>query len=434
MVLIQPFRAIRYAPERVDLAAVLAPPADDIDPAAARELYAREPRNAVRVVKNLPEADDAPGGPDRRAAFFLADWRRAGVLLQDEAPAFYLLRQTFPGAGGAPVVRQGFFAAVELGADPAAVRAHERVDEARVEGLAERLSALGAQVDPLLLLHPDPEERVSRAFEVELEREADLRFTLAGGLHEVWVIDDETTTARVSQLLVDAPLYIADGHHRHRAARAFWQDRALAPGRFVLAFLCPAGGEGAQISSSHRVVTGLWDFDADAFLEAAERTFTCHALVDDSDLDEMLLDLLEDRVAFGVEIPGRGRFVFELSPAVSRAELPLAEDDAFADATVLERVVLEGVLGLEGAALKERVLRVNGPNGGLSLPRPLEEGEIGFLLRPLPLARLFQLADEGRLLPPKSTRFSGAQGDLGLKLPSGLVFADLHSALRARDG
>ena len=54
-----PFRALRYDPRRVDIAAVLAPPYDVIDDAQRAELADRSPHNVVRLT--LPRDDEGPG-------------------------------------------------------------------------------------------------------------------------------------------------------------------------------------------------------------------------------------------------------------------------------------------------------------------------------------------------------------------------------------
>ena len=56
---IQPFRGLRYRVPDADLAKVLAPPYDVITPAYQEELYARDPRNIVRVVLNRTPGDAA---------------------------------------------------------------------------------------------------------------------------------------------------------------------------------------------------------------------------------------------------------------------------------------------------------------------------------------------------------------------------------------
>src|SRR5262245_22682001 len=107
---IRPFRAVRYDIARVGaLSDVVAPPYHVIGPNLQGMLYHASPYNAIRFELNREEPGDVPGR-DRyaRAAQFLRDWRRQGVLREDDQPAFYLYHQTFT-VEGKTFTRRGFF-------------------------------------------------------------------------------------------------------------------------------------------------------------------------------------------------------------------------------------------------------------------------------------------------------------------------------------
>src|SRR5438552_7227760 len=94
---IRAFRAYRYDLGRVGaLSDVVAPPYDVIDPGLQQTLYDRSPYNVVRLILNKEESGDAEGR-DRytRAAGFLRDWLRGGVLAQDSARSLYVCHQEF---------------------------------------------------------------------------------------------------------------------------------------------------------------------------------------------------------------------------------------------------------------------------------------------------------------------------------------------------
>src|SRR5438132_4571064 len=94
---IRPFRGVTYDPSRVDMATVLCPPYDVIDPSQQAAYYDRDPHNAVRIVLNREQGD----ARYEAAAAALQAWLAEGVLRRDHEPAFYVHRQTFraPGAG-----------------------------------------------------------------------------------------------------------------------------------------------------------------------------------------------------------------------------------------------------------------------------------------------------------------------------------------------
>src|SRR5438128_1482135 len=87
---IQPFRALRYDPSRVALADVATQPYDKITPEMQERYYSASPHNLVRIILGKRQATDGPAdNPYTRAAGFLSDWRRQGVLQQDAEPSIY---------------------------------------------------------------------------------------------------------------------------------------------------------------------------------------------------------------------------------------------------------------------------------------------------------------------------------------------------------
>ena len=90
---VQPFEAVRYAPD-TDLPRALCPPFDTISPEEQRRLYDLSPVNAVRL--ELPAAD---GDRYQSAARTLQAWLAGGVLVRDKAPAFYVFQQEFHHGG-----------------------------------------------------------------------------------------------------------------------------------------------------------------------------------------------------------------------------------------------------------------------------------------------------------------------------------------------
>src|SRR5262245_46704776 len=112
---IHAFRAFRYDLGRVGaLGDVVAPPYDVIDPALQQSLYDRSPFNVIRLILNREEpADTETENRYSRAARFLRDWTRDGVLKQDSARSLYVYHQDFE-AEGRRFTREGFLARVRL--------------------------------------------------------------------------------------------------------------------------------------------------------------------------------------------------------------------------------------------------------------------------------------------------------------------------------
>ena len=200
---VRAFRALRYRPERVGLGAVVAPPLEGLDAAAVSALVARDPRNVVRLARTREEPGDGVDAGLQRAAFLIAEWRRAGVLARDTRPAIYALRR--PDVEGE--TRMGFYARVPVRGTGTLV-----VDDLPngASGGA-LLRALRTAVEPVVLSHDDDAGRVQRALAVELDREPDVVFSFVGVAHELWIVDDDTTLGRVAALLATAALRVVSG-------------------------------------------------------------------------------------------------------------------------------------------------------------------------------------------------------------------------------
>src|SRR5579871_7027911 len=114
---IAPFPGVHYAPTRVPLAEVIAPPYDVLSPDDQAALYARSPENIVRLILNREETgDDASSNRYARAAAFLQGALARGVLVRDEPPGFYEYVQRFahPLDPGRRMERLTLFVALKL--------------------------------------------------------------------------------------------------------------------------------------------------------------------------------------------------------------------------------------------------------------------------------------------------------------------------------
>ncbi|TMA81180.1 MAG: DUF1015 domain-containing protein [Deltaproteobacteria bacterium] len=145
MATLNPFRGLRYDPAIVDeVARVVAPPYDVIDPAQQAALYARSPHNVVRLILNR-EAD-----PYAAAATTLRDWRQSGAVARDPSPALYLYAQCFRAPAGDLRERIGIIGALRIESfDSGKVRPHERTLERAKSDRLALVRACRASLSPI---------------------------------------------------------------------------------------------------------------------------------------------------------------------------------------------------------------------------------------------------------------------------------------------
>jgi uncharacterized protein (DUF1015 family) len=422
MATVRPFRALRYDLERAQLARVLAPAAELIDDDARAALYEREPRNATRVVSSKAEHGEGPKVAAQREAFHLAEWRRARVLKEDDYAAFYVLRQTLPTVDDddEPQVVEGFFAVVDLDdRAPDELLAHEEAVAEDVAIACERLATLGHHVDPVLLVHDDKKGRVQRALRSEADRDPDARAELDGNTYELWVIDDESATARVAALLEERKLYAAAGDTRLHAAMALEAERSSGgEGRAptsLLAWITSTEQAAGLIRPVHRAGSWMGTRDIPAILGESQRWFRRTEVAPGQELRDAVVTS-EARVAFGLWLREGGCFAFELLEDIDDSELPGFDDGApVDDAEVVQRVLLQGLFGLDTAYGDVRAVR----DDAIDLAMIDGAGnDLAVFMRAPSLQQLIERVDAGQPLPSGSTTVAPLP-------PAGMVFTSL---------
>jgi uncharacterized protein (DUF1015 family) len=230
---LSPFRALRYGAGAGSLADLVAPPYDVIGPHERDALADRSPHNVVHLT--LAETPEA-------AAETLAEWRKEGVLREEE-PALWWIEQTYTGPDGVERTREGIAGAIEATPYSAGeVLPHERTHEGPKEGRLKLLRATETQLEPIFLLY-DGDPPVPRP-----EGEPDLDVDQDGVGTRLWRLPAQ-------ELEVPGPLLIADGHHRYETAVAYREEHPEAEKTFAV--LVSTRSPGLEIFPTHRIVPDL---------------------------------------------------------------------------------------------------------------------------------------------------------------------------------
>src|SRR6476469_4105344 len=211
---VSPFRGVRYDVARVGtLSDVVAPPYDVIDPALQDRLYQASPYNVIRLELNRAEPGDTEDQSRyTRAARYLRDWLRQGILRQEDHPALYVYEQTFE-VEGAMHTRRGFLARVRL--EPfgqGRIYPHEQTLSGPKADRLALYHATGFNLSPIFGLYPDPGQVVLRVIEGGLRERTPLVATDHLVVeNRLWVVTDSQTHTAVRGLMAAQPVFIADG-------------------------------------------------------------------------------------------------------------------------------------------------------------------------------------------------------------------------------
>jgi uncharacterized protein (DUF1015 family) len=418
---VQPLKALHYDLDRAgDLADLISPPYDVIDPEQRAELAARSPYNVVGI--DLPEATDG-GDPYTTAATLLDDWKGQGAIVADERPAIWALRQEYTDPDGKPQVRHGFFARVgveEYG--PGRVRPHERTHPGPKEDRLRLTRATRANLSPIFALYDNADcQAAGRALAPFMEDEPWGQATdHEGTLNTLWRIDDPEATAAVREAMQGTELLIADGHHRYETARVYAEEIGDGEGdhRYVLMLLVAVQDPGLLVFPTHRLVQGLTPEQHETLAEAIRRDFDVEELSD----PEQLVPAGDGPVRIGyMDSHFKRPFMLTLKDqSIADAALE-GKPDPYRrlDTAVLEALILKGALGMT----EDDISHLNGLGYSRTFDEArdaIESGEYdaGFFMRATPVEEVAAVAAAGENMPPKSTFFYP-------KVPTGLLFNPL---------
>ncbi len=430
---IRPFRALRYAPDKVpELTKVLAPPYDVISPDERERLAARDPHNSVHLI--LPKERDGLT-KYQAAGRTLASWVDERVLVRDDKPAMYVLAQVFE-HGGRRFVRRGVHARMKLHPfKDGVVLPHEKTLSGPKADRLELFKEVKANLSSIFGLFPDDDGEAQTLLAELTSRAPDAEGKTDDGVaHKLWAVSDAESIAALEKLLVVRKVFIADGHHRYETAlnyRDLLEASGRAPERgshrYVMTFLCPMSDPGLVILPTHRVLFGLKRLpnEGDARREL-EKFFTIQpvhgALSDAKDRGVALARLADSGKrgpSFLVALADHAlALLLRLRPDANLdavASLPKNPALRALDVVVLHALVMQHVLGLspESQERQENLKYVKDPADAARLVAS-GECQVAVFLNPTPMAHVRAVAEAGETMPQKSTFFYP-------KLPSGLL-------------
>ena len=410
MVRIKPFKGIR--PPKEYAAEVASRPYDVLNSVEAKE-EATE-RSLLHIIK--PEIDFDPIADEHsqevydKAVENFRLWRERGWLTQDEQEHYYVYAQTMHGRTQYGLVMCCHFEDYLSGA----IKKHELTRTDKEEDRMKHVRNQKANIEPVFFAYPDNAE-IDAIVAEATSKPAEYDFVAADTFgHKLWVIDDEATCARITEIFATIPaLYVADGHHRTAAAaRVGAECKAKNPNHtgeeeycYFLAVTFPESH--LRIIDYNRVVKDLNGLTEEQFLEALSADF----VVEKAGAEIYTPSSLHN---FSMYLAGEWY-------SLTAKEGTYDDNDPIGvlDVTVLSNLVLDKILGIADLRTSKRIDFVGGIRGLGELKKRVDSGEmkVAFALYPVSMRQLIDIADTGNIMPPKTTWFEP-------KLRSGVV---IHS-------
>jgi uncharacterized protein (DUF1015 family) len=214
--------------------------------------------------------------------------------------------------------------------------------------------------------------------------------------HTVWIVNDDDTIEKISSLFKEKVpcTYIADGHHRAASAakvRAALGNHAPDGANIFLTTLFPS--DQLYIMDYNRVVTDLNGLNEDDFLSAVKNNFSVEKAA---------------KAFSPAKLHETGMYLNGQWYRLTANENSYSNDPiGVLDISILQNNLLDPVLNIKDQRTDKRIDFIGGIRGLQELEKRVNSGEmaVAFSLHPVTIQQLFDIADSGNVMPPKSTWF-----------------------------
>lgn len=398
MATIRPFKALRPKKELSDKIAAL--PYDVYNREEAAKKVENDRYSFLRI--DRPETqfpkDQDMYAPEvyKKAAEMLEEMQKEGSFVQDAKACYYIYELTMDGRSQTGLVAAS---AVDDYINNV-IRKHENTRKEKEADRIRHVDTCNAQTGPIFLAYNSNPD-VKKILEGIKEEKADVDFTADDGIrHRVWVIDNDSDIEKLTGLFAKMPnTYIADGHHRAASAVAVSLKRREENPEYTgneefnyfLSVLFDA--DELKILDYNRVIKDLNGNTEEEFISKLSEKF---------EIGQPQTDVVHPskKGEMGLYIKGQW---YRLTV---KREFEADDPVEGLDVAYLQREVLAPILGITDPSTDNRIDFVGGIRGLSELERRCGvDAKAAFAMYPTDIHELFAVADEGRLMPPKSTWF-----------------------------
>jgi uncharacterized protein (DUF1015 family) len=395
MVTIRPFKALR--PEAQHAKMVASRPYDVLNSKEAKIEAQGNPNSFLHITKSeidLPEDTDIHSQiVYDRAKENLVAFISRNVLFRESKACYYIYQLVMNGISQTGLVCGSSVDDYENDL----IKKHEFTRPEKEQDRINHIRTTGAQTGNVFLAYRNVD--AIDALISKWKKEKNPVYDLVADdkvQHSVWIINDTDTITKITELFeANVPCtYIADGHHRAASAakvRKALGKKAPAGADLFLTTLFPSNQ--LRIMDYNRVLKDLNGLSAEEFLAKIAEKFTVEKVgeaVSPSQLHEF------------------GLYLNKQWHKLTAREGTYADDPiGILDVTILQENILDPLLGIKDQRTDRRIDFVGGIRGLGELEKRVDSGEMAaaFSLYPVSIQQLFDIADSGNVMPPKSTWF-----------------------------
>jgi uncharacterized protein (DUF1015 family) len=395
MAIIFPFKAVRPVPAIAK--EVASPPYDVLSSEEARMLASTNQHSFLHVTKSeidMPvDLSIYDNSVYQKAKSNLDQMIAEGMLLKETSECFYIYELLMHGRSQTGLVCCSSVDDYENDI----IKKHEFTRPEKEQDRINHISITGAQTGNVFLAYRNHAAIDQIIAEWKRNHQPVYNFTADDGIvHRIWIVDEASVIQTITHTFErEIPCtYIADGHHRAASAakvrKALGKQAGPGADKF-LTTLFPANE--LKILPYNRVVKDLNGMSDEDFLSALHDDF----VVSHYDIPVEPASLHE----FGMYLNGSWYHLTALEGTFEEDPIGVL------DVTILSNNVFEKHLDIEDQRTDKRIDFVGGIRGLKELEKRVNSGEmkVAFSFYPVSIEQLFDIADSGNVMPPKSTWF-----------------------------
>lgn len=398
MAVIRPFKGIRPIKELANKIAAL--PYDVMDSDEAREMVKGNPYSFLHVDKaeiDLPNDIDAyDERVYEKAKENLDKMIEKGYYIEDEKPKFYIYRQVMKGRSQVGLVG---CASIDDYTNNI-IKKHELTREDKEIDRINHVYKCEAHTGPIFLTYR-ANKNISNIINEWMKKEPVYDFKSEDGVsHTVWIIEDECIVNKISELFKSVEyLYIADGHHRSASAvkvghiKRAENEEYTGDEEFNYFLSISYPDSELEVLDYNRTVKDLNGLSKEEFLNKVSENF----IVTKS--NEQVKP--KEKHTFGMYLEKQW-YLLEARNGIFNPDDPVDQ----LDVSILQNNLLKPILGIDDPRKSKRIKFVGGIRGLKELERRADtDMKVSFSMYATTTDDIMDIADSGRIMPPKSTWF-----------------------------
>jgi len=401
MATVKPFKGIRPKPDMAEK--VVALPYDVMNRKEAAKMAQGNPYSFLHISRSEIDFPNDVSPYEKKvyqkAKNNLEKMMAAGILQQDEKANYYIYQQTMDARTQTGIVAR---TSVDEYMNNV-IKKHEHTRPQKEEDRFKHFDVCNGNTEPVFFAYRSKKaitdlvnlwiKHNNPVYGFSTEDEVD---------HKLWIVDDNEIIESIRQGFEDVSnLYIADGHHRTASAvRAAIKRREENPNHkgdedynYIMSVVFP--DTELKIMDYNRVVKDLYGLTNEEFIEKVKEVFDIKPIADDEPFKP------EEQHCFGMYLEGQW-YELRANKSIIHEGDPIKK----LDVSILQDALLSPILGIENPRTDDRIDFVGGIRGLKELEKRVEEDmAVAFSLYPTSIKDLFQIADAGEVMPPKSTWF-----------------------------